>query len=442
MLYGTATAVALWLFVALLVFQPCGLSVPLVWPALMAAAFVAWTQVLMWMPYPLPLLRAFAAVVLLGLLVASPQVAVWLEIPETVLVCITALLIPLAYLAACVAVGRARCGDVPDWRWLLPQLRRIGNATPRRQSPFSSAARAQVWFEWRRHGRSLPFLIGILLPFTLLLLFVAGPEMPEVVMFTLLGVVLTPPVMACFAATTVSKSNPYVRDYYGVPAFTATRPMTSAALVAAKLKMAVWSTLAAWLLVLVAIPLALTLSGNWRVLLDQLDRWLETESPLRAIVIFLLAGIGLVLFTWKQLVQNLYIGLTGREWLIKGTVFCTLAFIVIIGPVGKWVADNRHVQATLWDALPWITSGLVCLKLTATAWIVIRLHRHRLVSDRALIAGAACWLLVVLLLFGLLAWLVPAGLAARSLLAFGAVLVIPLARPAAAPLALAWNRHR
>jgi len=29
-----------------------------------------------------------------------------------------------------------------------------------------------------------------------------------------------------------------------------------------------------------------------------------------------------------------------------------------------------------------------------------------------------------------------------SLLAFGAVLCVPMARLAAAPLALAWNRHR
>ena len=47
--------------------------------------------------------------------------------------------------------------------------------------------------------------------------------------------------------------------------FIATRPLTSASLVAAKLKVAIWSTLAAWLLVLVAIPLALDCRapGRW-----------------------------------------------------------------------------------------------------------------------------------------------------------------------------------
>ena len=42
----------------------------------------------------------------------------------------------------------------------------------------------------------------------------------------------------------------------------ATRPLTTAALVAAKLRMALASTLFAWLLVLVAIPLGLTVSGT------------------------------------------------------------------------------------------------------------------------------------------------------------------------------------
>ena len=67
--------------------------------------------------------------------------------------------------------------------------------------------------------------------------------------------------MAGFAAATVSKANPFGREVYGVTPFIATRPLTSAALIAAKLKMAIWSTLAAWLLVLVAMPLGFCLVG-------------------------------------------------------------------------------------------------------------------------------------------------------------------------------------
>ena len=69
--------------------------------------------------------------------------------------------------------------------------------------------------------------------------------------------------MAAFAAATVSKSNPDVSDSYGVTPFIATRPLSDAALIAAKLRATIWSTLAAWLLLLVALTLALILSDIW-----------------------------------------------------------------------------------------------------------------------------------------------------------------------------------
>jgi hypothetical protein len=85
---------------------------------------------------------------------------------------------------------------------------------------------------------------------------------------------------------------------------------------------------------------------------------------------------------------------------------------------------------------------LVCFKISAAAWIAMRLHDSRLLSDRMIIIGAACWDVAVLALYGLLAWLTPALLFPRYVLALVAILAIPLARLSAAPLALAWNRHR
>ena len=76
--------------------------------------------------------------------------------------------LPLAYLAARFAVARARRGDVPDWRGMFGSAARtIADVFPRRRDPFRSPARAQTWFEWRQHGRSLPAWVAILLPFEL-----------------------------------------------------------------------------------------------------------------------------------------------------------------------------------------------------------------------------------------------------------------------------------
>jgi hypothetical protein len=442
MLYGAAAMASLWVATALLARWPLGIdvSLPVIWPALLAAAFLAWTQALTWMPYGLPGLRVIVAVLWLTTLDAVVFVAIDSKVPESLMIAFLAPQIPLAYLTAWYAVRRARRGDVPDWRRLFARFGQLADIRPRRRDRFVSPARAQLWFEWRRHGRSLPGWVGILLPFELGLLFIVAS--PVFVFLILIGVLLTPPFMAAFVAATTSRANPHVRDSYGVSPFTATRPLTSAALVAAKLKMAIWSTLAAWLLVVVAIPIALNLSGTAPLVIERARQGIEAVGTPRAIVIGFLGFSGLLASTWKKLVQNLCIGLTGREWLIKSSVFLSLSFLVVVGPTAQWIHDDRDVQAALWDTWLWIPAVLVGLKMSAAAWIATRLYRSRLLSDRTLVTGAACWLVAVLALYGLLVWLVDTPFIPRYFLALVAILAIPLARLSAAPLALAWSRHR
>src|SRR5207249_6950961 len=66
MLYGGIAMVMLWLATRAFVLWPPGIPVPVIWPALLAPALLAWTQSLMWMPYPLPGLRVIVAVFCLG----------------------------------------------------------------------------------------------------------------------------------------------------------------------------------------------------------------------------------------------------------------------------------------------------------------------------------------------------------------------------------------
>ena len=441
MLYGTAATAILWLAARLFAVWPSGTEIPVIWPALLAAALLAWTQALTWMPYGLPGLRVIVAVLCLAALDTVVLLAIHYKAPERLMVAILAPQIPLAYLAARFAVARARRGDVPDWRGMFARVGNIADVLTHRRDHFPSPARAQVWFEWRRHGWSLPALVGLLLPFELALLWFAN-DAPAFVFEVLFIVLITPPFMAAFTAWTVSKPNPHVRDSWGVPPFIATRPLTSAALIAAKLKMAIWSTLAAWLLVFVAIPLALEWSGTWSVLMERVRRMNDAFGTPRAVAFVLLILAGFIVSTWKQLVQSLHIGLTGREWLIKGSVLLTLTLLLLVGPIVEWIIDSRSVQRALWDALPLILAGLVGLKMSAATWIATRLDRSRLLGDGALVAGAACWLVAVLALYGVLVWFFSTPFIARYVLALVAILAIPLARLSAAPLALAWNRHR
>ncbi len=441
MLYGTAAMAILWLAARLFAVWPSGIEIPWIWPALLAAALLAWTQALTWMPYGLPGIRLIVAVLCLAALDTVVLLAIHFKAREPMMLAILAPQLPLAYLVARFAVARARRGDVPDWRGLSARSGEIADALPRPRDHLSSPGRAQVWFEWRRHGRSLPALVGLVLPFELWLLWLAK-DAPAFVFEILFLVLITPPFMAAFTAWTVSKPHPNASDSYGVPPFIATRPLTSAELIAAKLQMAMWSALAAWLLVLVAIPLALEWSGTWSVVKDRAQRMNDAVGTPRAVALVLLILAGFIVSTWKQLVQSLHIGLTGREWLIKGSVLLTLTFLILLGPVVEWIIDSPSVQRALWNALPLILAGLVALKMSAAAWIATRLDRSRLLSDRALFVGAACWCVAVLALYAVLVWFFSTPFVAHYLLALIAILAVPLVRLSAAPLALAWNRHR
>src|SRR5438067_11266365 len=147
MLYGTAAVAILWFGTWMFALWPSDMEVPVVWPALLAASLLAWTQALTWMSYPLRGLRVIVTVLWLAAIDAVILVALKLKAHETVMLAILAPHVPLAYFAARSAVARARRGDVPDWR-------RTAHDLPRPREPFPSPARAQTGFEWRQHGRS------------------------------------------------------------------------------------------------------------------------------------------------------------------------------------------------------------------------------------------------------------------------------------------------
>lgn len=441
MMWGTGTVALLMMAATLVARWPWGVKVPLVWPALLAAAVLAWTQALIWMPYGLPGLRAIITVLCLGLLDAAVLLAVHFEVSEGVMLAILAPQIPLAYFTACVAVGRARRGEVPEWAPFHARPFGKADRPPRRKSAFASPGQAHAWFEWRRQGWSLPVVVAIVLPFELALLWIAT-DAPMMVLEVLLIVLVTPLGLAAFAATNASRTDPAARDPHGVPPFVATRPLTSAALIAAKLRAAMRGTLVTWLLVLVATPLALAWSDTLPPVIARASRFVEVVGMPRAVVFaFLVLGV-LVASTWKQLVQSLFIGLTGRAWLIRSSVIAALAFVVFIGPVVQWIVDDKVVQALIWSATSSILSVLVALKMLAAATVAARLVGSGLLNDRSLVAGAAGWAATVFALYGVLVWLVDAPLIPRYIPAMVAILLVPLARLSAAPLALAWNRHR
>ncbi|HMD36990.1 MAG TPA: hypothetical protein VKH42_18580 [Vicinamibacterales bacterium] len=437
MAYGCASMAALWLVVAAVSrLVGADVTVPWIWPMLFGAAVIAWMQALTWMPYGIRGLRVVIAVMVLTAIDATVFVALDSHVADATLFALLAPQLPVAYLVAWYGVARARRGDTPNWD-RAPSGERVRPAEASRPAAdgsrsFRSADHAQTWFEWRCHGRVLPAMTALVVPVELLLFFVPGNDTAAIVFLVLFVALLTPPFLAVFVAPALGTPGPYL----------ARRPLTSARLVAAKLTMTVWSTLAAWLLVAVFVIGALLLSGRMPIVVERLQTGSHVTGALRMFAVCAAAVVALIASTWKHLVQSLCIGLTGRDWLIKGSVLAALIVLVALWPLVDAILFDMRVQSIVWNALPWILAAMVAMKMVAGVWVAIRLHDSRLLGDGALVLGAVCWTTTITAMYGVLVWFADSPAIPRYLLGAIAILNVPLARVAAAPLALEWSRHQ
>lgn len=440
MAYGTATFAVLWLITAGLIFRPAGLDVPLWWPALLWAAELAWIQALVWWPFGLAWLRVVVGLLVAHIPVTGTMLAQKLDLPEWVTLTFLGVAYPLGLLAAWVGVARARRGVVPSWEWLSS----VGASVDRLSAPraaFGSAGRALAWYERRRYGLALPLIVAVIVPICVLSFFLE--EITPPIMARNLGLALAVPVFcAGIGGGQVGRNNTWVREHYGLSSFAATRPVSTAAMVAAKLRAAARTTLLTWGLVSVMLAAGLFASGSHRVLGTMLNGWLDARPAADVTAAVALAVVILVLLTWKRMVESLMLELIGREFVVKVMVIAGVFVGLNVVVLGLWVLVHPEYHDTVRAAMPWVAGVLACLKLALAVVAIRALRRKGLVADRTLLMLAGVWLGAFGGLFGTLAWLVPADVAPAYVLAPGVLLLLPLARLSAMPLALDWNRHR
>jgi hypothetical protein len=449
MLQGVAAVALLWLAWSRLVLQSSGVDVSLGSTVLLAAAFVAVLQALLWSPFGLPWLRIGTAFLILPLLVLVPLFRPLFrhpfDITEQGLRAGLAALIPLAYLAALVGVSRARHGDSPQWRGTAARPE-TAEGWPSSRLPFATAARARFWFEWRAHGRTFPLVVGCVVVVQLSWsLWIERKVVDQplavvliVAVLLLSGALLLAPFLGC----SLGRSGTAAGDALPLSSFTATRPAWCVDWVTAKIKVAALNSLAAWALLLLAVSIWIThkmgsvhVSAAWDWLVREYQTW-------RVWSIIALAAVGLLLLIWKFQVDSLFLGLAGRRWLYRaGLLAYGVAFTAGFLLLCNW-ATQQDFFDPIGRNLEWWMGGAVALKLLAGGWIMRSLLRRGIVGMPALARILAVWLLAALVLFAF-AWVVlPPGSVSPVVLAFAVVLSLPLARAAAAPLALAWNRHR
>lgn len=444
MVYGTVAVALAWLAVASLVLRPGGMDVPLWWPALLLAGCLAWLQALIWRPFGLPGLRMVAAVVPTGVLVAVSSLRWMAGLPEVVVSLLLAGTIPPAYAVAAAGLSRARRGDQPDWQWLLGWARILAGRFTRRGRTFASPSQAQTWFEWRRNGLAVSIFVVLAVLFlgTLITVNRHNPRLRLAAPARSPILLLAVPFLAAMMAGSGWGNCGDSHRGPAIPAFPATRPMTCAGLVWAKMRAAAICAAVAWGMTLAAVVLMVLLTGSWAELAGQWNVLTKDLSGVQKAVLAVVCPVLLLAGTWKSMLVNLFLGLAGRTWVMSVAVLVFVLAIAAAVPLGYWVFMHPEYRADLWSAVPWLLAEAAVLKLALAGWSLRAIRRRRLVDSPLLSRLLAGWLLTAACMIALVHWLVPGELAPWYLVVPCVVLVLPLVRISLAPLALAWNRHR
>jgi hypothetical protein len=448
MLYASLAAALCWLATAVLVYRPSGFVLPLFLPALAFAAAMAWVTALSWLPISIPWVRLAPA---LGSVLGMGALPLWL-IENGLVGHVFLTLLLLSYLAAafllgCAAVSSARRGDV---LLVWPEVRRFGplerpTRRPSIKRPFRSPAAAQFWFEWKCHGLNLPVVVGVLLVVIVLMTLHAGSRNNEFVLPLMLGTFLGMPIIQAGSAGIGSgRFTPIVVKTPAFITFSATRPMRSGDLVAAKLRMVLANVLVTWLVTLAALGLWIVASGNTGNVARLARSYNARHGAGEVLELFLLAAVLLPAWTWKHASDDLALSITGRRWLEGVCAFITTGTILAL--IAAVLRFMLHPEELAWflSILPWVViSAAVAKGLVAIASYSVALGR-RLIAWSSLWKALAAWFAFACGALAMVQLIVPGGMVpvSRPILFLGMATLAPLARYPLATLALEWNRHR
>ncbi|HUY88674.1 MAG TPA: hypothetical protein VMV10_08065 [Pirellulales bacterium] len=440
---GAAAMTVVWLVIALGISHPCGIEAPLAFPAVVAVAVLMAIQAVSWAPFEFGWARVAVALPTVLAVLFSPLLATLVGFPERLIPVVYLALLPGLFLAAVAGVARARRGDAFDWRWHRAVVQLAARLLPERRRPFASAAQAQLWFECRRHAGLLPLFVAMLLIPIAMILFLGSDRRGDwAKALSILGIALALPVFLAAVVSAGLGKHDFSATKSALPAFLATRPIRAGEFVAAKFKMAAVGTLVTWILTLMLPAAWLLAPGHFETFSKAFAQWARDVSPGKLAAGVALAVVFLPAFTWKKLVDGMFIGLSGRNWVVTANAIVMGSFLCAAIPVGlvlEWLPEYRPLA---WRLLPWLVGAAILAKSLAAVFILRALWQSKLVAHRSLQKYLAVWCLVTIALAGSLVAIAPTGSVSVWAALAGAVLLVPLNRLTAAPLALNWDRHR
>jgi len=330
------------------------------------------------------------------------------------------------YLAAVYVVGRDRRGDAWSLAWLNPGwwAQRVGDrvsaaataASPYTPRSFRSPRAAQFWMEWRSKGRYVPLTVAG--AFVVLWVVAAFNRLQWYSLSGALGV-----LAAMFLIT-----SPFVGVYLGhrsqrfdMRPFLATRPLSDGEQAMVVLRHVAAVCGAGLLVWLIGFAVTTTLWGRPFPFLP--TTWGEAKG--------LLVQVGLLpLVVWALAALGATLGMA-RSWFVPvGGLGGGVLLMILIGIAGR--APPLFAEVA--------TLVLAAGSLGGTAAAFVAARRRRLISLPMVLGALAAYVVLVtacLLVARGVIYMPP-----EAVLRTIGFCAVPLAPLAAAPLALAWNRHR
>jgi hypothetical protein len=362
-------------------------SLEIAWQVLVIASGYVTMQVLIWLLYPVRHLRmAIISLVPVGFWL------LWLWVPQMEFHDHPARW--FFALSTWFVIAIAAAFKVVEWdrqggwqgaqRWVFARRHAVANRK------FSSPARAQFWFEWRRKGWFGAVLLGVIMGLALLLWPVplyletqlqfgaAGypPRPVELLTFWLWPI-------SALSVTAVLSAGFAKTDFWmseiGLPGFHASRPVSSSDLVMAKFRVGAATTLLAWcvfLLFIAYICFTAWMNMFWWSFAEihpALWKWLSNPLVL----------VSFALVHWHKFVGGMKETISGRIKAITLDAWCKMGLLSLVFGVVVWCYSHPQ-DLELWLLfLPGITVALVMWKVASMvksfrlAWRLLSMRQQR-----------------------------------------------------------------
>jgi hypothetical protein len=337
------------------------------------------------------------------------------------------IILPVAYLCARLGIRQQRRGE-----WQIPEKAQLLLAVANRKRflrkrPFTTAAQAQLWMEWRRNAVAPLISLGIGLVIVCAV-FVRLAALDDVGAITSAWSYIVCALLTLWAFVSgVLLSRDAASNSLALSSFLATRPVNSGELAFAKIKLVGQVTLAGWLVCVIAVFFWFNFLGTHPDL--PAKRADNSLDPTMGFVALALA--------W-HLVGALPLWCTGRIESAAWAGLLILGGYIALGNVIQYL--DKHFGLLV--ALPWLFTFGLCAKILIAVWAFREANRRRLLSPLTIAKYSAFWLLGTISFVAIASAICQGRAFPQPIVTLGAALLLPLARVGLAPLALASGRHR